>query len=182
MSRFFFSDNTVLVNFAHIGRLQLLGTLLSGKGRWCATVAEECSASASVVGLEALDGAAAIFGEPERPNAAELIDARLLRDRMAAPGDHRFAHLGEAETVAIMSRRFADSYFVTDDADARVIGAAEGLKVLSTWELLRLLVRSGLLSPDELWGDLEVLRSAGRGRPPGVYGRSSFAAWLATRN
>lgn len=178
MSRLFFSDNTVLVNFAHIDRVELLEKLLNGKGRWCATVAHECALSSSVAGLEALAAVADIFGEPERPNAAELVDTRVLRERMSSPGDHRFAHLGEAETVAVMSRRFSTSYFVTDDGGATVIAIAEGLHVLTTWDLLRALVRAGLIARDQLWADLEVLRKAGRGRPPGVYGRPSFIAWL----
>ncbi|GAA4117624.1 hypothetical protein GCM10022415_15700 [Knoellia locipacati] len=178
MSRFFFADNTVLVNFGILDRLELLGKLLNDKGRWCATVAQECDASAGVEGLGVLGKAGAVFGEPERPTPAELIDTRVLRDRMASPGDHRFAHLGEAETVAIMTRRFATSYFVTDDVGAATIAAAEGLRVLNTWDLLRALVRSGLLAREDLWTDLEALTSAGRGRPPGVYGYKSFRTWV----
>ena len=50
----FFADNTVLVNIGHIDRMDLLGRILNGQGRWCATVESECSRSSAVVGLEAL--------------------------------------------------------------------------------------------------------------------------------
>jgi hypothetical protein len=37
-----FPDNTVLINFAIITRMDLLSRLANGNGRWCATVAAEC--------------------------------------------------------------------------------------------------------------------------------------------
>lgn len=36
-------DNTVLINFALINRMDLLSRLANGNGRWCATVATECA-------------------------------------------------------------------------------------------------------------------------------------------
>jgi hypothetical protein len=42
-----------------------------------------------------------IFGRPLYPDAAELQDARVLRDELALPGDGPHKHLGEAETLAI---------------------------------------------------------------------------------
>lgn len=41
-----FPDNTVLINFALINRMDLLNRLANGNGRWCATVAAECAESA----------------------------------------------------------------------------------------------------------------------------------------
>jgi hypothetical protein len=54
VSRLFFPDNTVLVNFALINRVDLLATLLRDKGAWCASVAGECAKSANVPELAQL--------------------------------------------------------------------------------------------------------------------------------
>ena len=57
-----FPDNTVLINFAIINRMDLLEKLANGNGQWCATVAGECSESAKYPGLAALSAAEDIFG------------------------------------------------------------------------------------------------------------------------
>jgi hypothetical protein len=75
-----FPDNTVLINFAIINRMELLEKLANGNGQWCATVAGECAESAGYPGLAALSAAEDIFGEPLYPNAhrKEWIDADTL--------------------------------------------------------------------------------------------------------
>jgi hypothetical protein len=91
-------DTTVLINFAILHRMDLLGRLADGDGRWCATVATECAESARVAGLAALDGPSEIFGEPLLPDEAEHQDALVLRDGLVRPGDPPTKHFGEAET------------------------------------------------------------------------------------
>ena len=115
MATLFFADNTVLVNFGHIDRMDLLERILNGRGRWCATVESECSRSSRVDGLEALRRAPAIFGTAWFPESqVERLDVLVFRDKLAGPGDPRHAHLGEAETIALMTRRnvatFRDSW------------------------------------------------------------------------
>jgi hypothetical protein len=100
-----FPDNTVLVSFAIINRMDLLNRLANGNGTWCATVATECAQSARLRELAALDGAREIFGEPLFPDDAEYQDIQVLRDELAGPGDQPTSHLGEAETIAIIVRR-----------------------------------------------------------------------------
>lgn len=46
MTDVLFPDNTVLISFALINRMDLLRRLANGKGRWCASVASECRNSA----------------------------------------------------------------------------------------------------------------------------------------
>lgn len=67
MAVLLFPDNTVLINFAIISRMDLLHRLANGNGRWCATVASECAESATRPGLGALDDARTIFGDPPIP-------------------------------------------------------------------------------------------------------------------
>jgi predicted nucleic acid-binding protein len=175
-----FPDNTVLVNFALISRMDLLSRLANGNGRWCATVASECNASSSVPGLAELVEAESIFGAPWYPEGAEYVDTLALRQELASPGDAARKHLGEAETLAIMVRRNVHGFFVTDDADATRLASRNGVSVVSTWRLLLVAGRLGWVDRDTLWGYVQTLRRLKRGSPPGVSDRASFDKWLET--
>jgi predicted nucleic acid-binding protein len=172
-----FPDNTVLINFAIINRMDLLERLANGNGRWCATVATECKESAKLPALAALDGAGQIFGEPLFPNEAEHQDVRVLRDQLAGPGDRPTQHLGEAETLAIVVRRRLPCFFVTDDRGAARLATKNGIGVADTWHLLKVANRKGWLDADTLWGYMQTLGGQGRGAPPGVRDRPSFNKW-----
>lgn len=174
-----FPDNTVLVSFALINRMDLLERLVRDKGIWCATVARECSRSALEPGLVALEAASDIFGEPLFPESqAEHLDVRMLRLELSAPGDSKFAHLGEAETLAIITRRMIDAIFVTDDKGAARLARKYGVATTTTWSLLRLAARTGFVDHDTLWSYVLTLANAGRGAPGGVKTREQFEKWL----
>jgi predicted nucleic acid-binding protein len=174
-----FPDNTVLVNFAHINRVDLLARIVGANGRWCATVAGECARSAREPGLGPLDDVPEIFGKPLFPETqAEHNDVRVLRLELAAPGDSPHQHLGEAETLAIMTRRCLAAFFVTDDRGAARLATGFGVRVYTTWDLLRLIHRVKLADPDTLWGYVQTLHSLGRGSPPGVHDRRTFDVWV----
>ncbi len=49
MTEFLFPDNTVLCNFAAVDRLDLLKSVLNGRGRWTEAVAYEASRSARML-------------------------------------------------------------------------------------------------------------------------------------
>lgn len=179
MAKLFLPDNTVLVNFALIHRMDLLGELIKSQGAWCLSVARECQRSAAVdPKYSDMTQAANIFGQPLFPDNAELVDTQTLRDSMASPGDPATQHLGEAETVAIMSRRRIDGYFLTDDRDAQALAAHNGIRVVTTWDLLRLAYRTNKLTQPVLAGYLSTLKGEHRGQPPGVVDSRSFHAWL----
>ncbi|WP_232295264.1 hypothetical protein [Parafrankia sp. EUN1f] len=176
-----FPDNTVLINFAIIGRMDLLEKLANGRGRWCATVASECDRSARKAGLDELVRAHDIFGPPLSPSPAELAQARRFRAELASPGDRPYQHLGEAETVAIMLRRRLQAFFVTDDRSAAQLAAREGIKVVTTWDLLKIATRrAGWIDADDLWGYVQILRTHRRGGLAQVKDRPSFDKWLAS--
>jgi len=178
MAVLLFPDNTVLVNFAIISRMDLLERLANGNGAWCATVAQECAASAAQPGLATLGQANSIFGDPWFPRGAEHLETRILRQELASPGDTPKMHLGEAETLAIMLRRQVNGFFVTDDGDARRLAAKHGVMVASTWVLLRMAHKKGWVDEAALWGYVQTLRANKRGSPPGVRDRQSFTKWL----
>ncbi|WP_072816102.1 hypothetical protein [Rhodococcus zopfii] len=181
MAILLFPDNTVLINFALISRMDLLERLTGGNSAWCATVAQECRTSATYDGLAALGEAPRIFGAPLFPDTAELQDTRVLREELANPGESQTMHLGEAETLAIMLRRRVDGLFVTDDREAQRLATTNGVRVATTWGLLKAAYRSlRAVDADTLWGYVQTLRSNQRGTPPGVYDRPSFNKWLGS--
>jgi len=172
-------DNTVLINFAHINRMDVLKRLIRDRGIWCASVAQECSNSAKQAGLEALEGAVEIFGDPLYPDTeAEHLDVRLMRLELAQPGDSRYAHLGEAETIAIVTRRQIDAIFITDDRGAARLAKKYQVRHTSTWSLLRLASRAGFLDRDTVWSYVLMLANAERGAPSDVRTREQFEKWL----
>lgn len=178
MAVLLFPDNTVLINFAIINRMELLARLANGNGRWCASVAIECHESSHYPGLGALTGAGAIFGEPLYPEPAEHQDLQLLRQELAGPGDPPGKQVGEAETLAIMTRRRVHGFFVTDDVEATRLAAKYDVPVVSTWKLLLVAARKKWVDADTLWGYVQTLRDHDRGTPHGVYDRTSFDKWL----
>jgi predicted nucleic acid-binding protein len=180
MATLLFPDNTVLINFALINRMDLLERLANGHGKWCASVASECHASAGQPGLGALTAADAILGPPLYPDNAELIDAKLLRAELSSPGDHPHQHLGEAETLAIMIRRQVTGFFATDDRDAARLAVKHNVTVATTWLLLRMTSKQGWVDDDTLWGYIQTLGTHHRGGPTGVTDRASFNTWLLT--
>ena len=175
-----FPDNTFLINFAIINRMDLLEKLANRNGRWCATVASECAESARYAGLAALSAAEDIFGEPLYPDPAEHQDVQVLRNQLARPGDPPTKHLGEAETVAIIARRRLSCFLVTDDRDAGRLATRNGIAVTSTWRLLQLAHRRKWIHADTLWGYVQTLKVHNRGTPPGVRDRTAFDKWLPT--
>lgn len=162
----FFPDNTVLINFAIIGRVDLLEKLANGNGRWCLSVSQECAKSARIDGLAALNGVRDFLGEPLEPTPAELLATRVLRDSMAAPGDRPTKHLGEAETIAIVTSRDLQStaIFISDDTGALIHAEVHGLRIADTWDLLDLAERVGMISRELHAQYVAALRSADRRR------------------
>ena len=98
--RYLFPDNTVFCNFAAVSRLDLLQTVLNGRGRWTSAVAAEAAASAGFLpelhGLEQ----AGWMSEPIEITAGPdiLAISRIRRIVFGGSDDKPRQHLGEAET------------------------------------------------------------------------------------
>lgn len=177
MAKVFLPDNTVLINFAIIGRVDLLADLLGGHGCWRTSIARESRNSQRY--HPALAAAPAIFGTPLIPDPTELADTQVLRTSMARPGDQPTKHLGEAETVAIINRRGLKALFLTDDKAAKALAAHHGITAVTTWDLLRLAHRAGKVTTTDLSGYVRTLRANRRGTPPGVTDPNQLAPWLS---
>lgn len=158
MTAAFFPDTTVLINFEIISRWDVLSNLVKGRAQWVASVEDECRKWVSDY-PNIRTSAAEIFGTAIRPEPAELINIRITRDEMANPADdHRFKHLGEAETIVIVKARFHGSRFITDDNGAYAAAKAQGIKCFGTGDLLLAAEKIGLITSEQRAVDLETLR------------------------
>lgn len=177
MTTLLFPDNTVLVNFALTGRIDLFELLVQGRGCWTHTISVECARSAAEPGLSDLERIADILGAPLIPNVIERQDTRLYRYRLAGPGDPETAHLGEAEALAIIARRRLPAVFVTDDRGARTLAREEKIPSYDTADLIRLLVRAGRIEVETAWTMIRLLRGRHRatGAAPGDL--DGFRSW-----
>jgi hypothetical protein len=121
-----------------------------------------------------------ILGQPLIPTPAERIDTATYRTQLASPGDDPKKHLGEAETLAVITGQALNAVFVTDDhSAAALVQAVTGRPCYSTTDLLKLAVRTSRLSADAAWALIGILKSNGR-HPRGVpTSFDAFQKWCA---
>lgn len=177
MTRYVFPDNTVLVNFTLVDRHDLVEWIVRDQGAWGITVCRECARGAKVPGQGGMSRWRDLFGKPLAPTALELADAQVFAQQMRKPGENGPGkHMGEAETVAIVTRRELGATFLTDDNDARRLARSQGLKVVSTRWIIAMAEVFGKIGPDEAQSLLEHLETRGRhlGEPPSKDGYTAF--------
>jgi predicted nucleic acid-binding protein len=161
VSRLQFADNTVLINFCLIGRLDLLERLMNGGGAWSATVQIECDESAHYPGCSALSTVHSFLGEPHRPETdEERATIQEAREFLREPGDGPEKHLGEAETVGIIVARSIAAILVTDDTGALRLARRHEVPAVTTADLLRLAARAGLIDVQKAWDYLRELQDS----------------------
>jgi Zn-dependent peptidase ImmA (M78 family) len=93
---------------------------------------------------------------------ADLLEAELLRLRLAGSSLNHRHNRGEAEAI-FLARRLR-GVLVSEDRDARVLAAGElgSGRVVSTPDLPARAVRMGLVRPDGAWGIYRAMLAAGR--------------------
>jgi predicted nucleic acid-binding protein len=183
VSRYFFPDNTVLINFTMLERRDLLEWFVQGAGAWTLSIARECERSAQVENLGAMSEWHEVFGTPLSPSPAELVDAHAIADRMRSPGENSPAqHMGEAETIAIIVRRQLSAIFLTDDHAAARAAVVEPLVkgVASTTKVLAMAEVAGKIEHVDARLALAGLLNARRvmGNPPLISEYDSYVAEL----
>jgi len=179
VSRLFFADNTVLINFGLAGRIDTLALILNGQGRWVASVEQEYAASAAKLGLPGPSVMSEFLGESLRPAGNQIfVDILAFQQALRGPGDTREAHLGECETLAIILHQAPDSYILTDDYDAARLADAQGVQTLTTWGLLRFAVKRNLLPALQAWWMVEELRRNGRCSETFARSQTQFNLWV----
>jgi predicted nucleic acid-binding protein len=175
-------DNTVLVNFAQIGRMDLLRLVAENRSIWCYTVADECGKSARIEGLEQLAEAPGIFGDPLKlETPVEHSDVQVFRARLRKPGDGPAANLGEAESLSIIMNRKLNVVFITDDNGALGFAAEHKIPYTTTWDLLKMFVRAKKLDRSTAWHYVRALGGHKR-RYEELRNLDAFYDWLETKD
>lgn len=164
--RLFFPDNTVLINFTLIERIDLLEIILNGRGNWVGAVHAECERSCDVADLSGMRDVFEFMNAPLIAETVERVDARAIQSQLRTPSDPPSKSYGEAETIAVLSRRRIDAVFLTDDNDAIAYISDEfpEIKVARTTDLLALAVNCGKLPADDAIANLQRLRARRRTR------------------
>lgn len=176
-TRLVFQDTSVLINLHRAGLLPALGRSFGDDLRWVATVRVECSRKERHLGLPGLTSSAdAVLGDPLCPDQMEHRSIRLLRAQMAAPGDHPDEHLGEAETITIISARGIKAALATDDRSAMAM--ARPVPCMTTWTLLRLMIRKCTLRAEDALRVWDAVMAAGGHPPRDIPTRVSFEELL----
>lgn len=164
--RYLFPDNTVFCNFAAVRRLDLLETVLNGRGRWTEAVAAEAAASANH--LPALRGLeqAGRMGEPlaVTDDADVLAVNRIRRLVFGGTDDKPRQHLGEAETCHVLKHwaEFAGSWWITDDQEALRYARRQGIVSYETIDLMAKGVNDGDIGEGEAFSLMEQMVASGR--------------------
>ena len=153
MTEFLFPDNTVLCNFGAVDRLDLLKSVLDGRGRWTEAVAYEAYRSSRFIApLTTLltDG---VLGEAiELTEEADVRNVEHLRRRVfGGPEDKPLRHLGEAQTCYLIQSwdEFDGSWWISDDKDSLRYARGQGITTLETIDLVRIAVTNGDIDADE---------------------------------
>ena len=166
MSIAVFPDTTVFCNFAAVGRSDLLGEFLRGRGRWSEAVMSEVEQSRGYLpGLQrVLEGG--WMGEPIVLDSTDEIGQVERIRRTVFGGDlrQRTKHLGEATTCHIVRSRdeFKGAWWVTDDTDALQYARRPGLTTMETIDLFRLAVADYDITADAGYALLHAMYVAGR--------------------
>jgi hypothetical protein len=161
-----FPDNTVLINFGTVSRLDLLRDWLRGRGRWTQAVSDEAAASASHV--QALLGLVekGWLGSPieiDQPAAIREVE-RLRRSVFGGAMSRPRQHLGESQTCYLLKfeTAWSGSWWISDDVDSVEWARFQGITVRTTLDVIRELVADGDLTAAHGYRLLEQMVEAGR--------------------
>lgn len=161
-----FPDNTVLCNFAAVGRLDLLEEHLRGRGRWTEAVAYEWSRSAGHYRVARADADLAWLGDPieiEQPALVDLVE-RVRRRVFGGAIERPLQHLGEAQTCLLLSEvpQYQGSFWVSDDRDALEYARGRGLLTRDTLDLFQGIVADGDLPARPAYDLIHRMHAQGR--------------------
>jgi hypothetical protein len=166
MTEHLFPDNTVLCNFAAVNRLDLLKSVLGGRGRWTEAVAYEASQSAAKLPPLLTLPSDGWLDEPiEISDPAEVRTvARIRRVVFGGTTDQPLKHLGEAQTCYVIKNwdAFAGAWWISDDGEAIRYAEFQHITTRETIDIVAIAVADGEISADEAFGLMEQMADADR--------------------
>ena len=166
MAEHLFPDNTVLCNFAAIDRLDLLKSVLGGRGRWTEAVAYEASRSAAKLPPLLRLGSEGWLDEPiEITDPADVRKiARIRRAVFGGTDDQPLKHLGEAQTCYVIKNwaSFAGSWWISDDGDAIRYAKFQNIITRETIDIFSIAVADGDIGAAEAFGLMKQMAARDR--------------------
>ena len=166
MTEFLFPDNTVLCNFAAVERLDLLKSVLNGRGRWTEAVAYEAARSARI--LPVLSGLVTDCWLDEAVEINDEADVRQIdqirRAVFGGTDDKPLKHLGEAQTCFVILKwtEFAGSWWISDDREALRYARFQGITTRETIDLVNLAVVNGDIDAHDAFNLMRQMADRGR--------------------
>jgi hypothetical protein len=166
MADHLFPDNTVLCNFAAVDRLDLLKSVLGGRGRWTEAVAYEASRSAGKLPPLLRLPLEGWLDEPiEISDPADVRKiARIRRAVFDGTDDQPLKHLGEAQTCYVIKNwaSFAGSWWISDDGDAIRYAKFQNIITRETIDIFSIAVADGDISAAEAFGLMKEMAARDR--------------------
>lgn len=166
MTEFLFPDNTVLCNFAAVDQLDLLRSVLDGRGRWTEAVSYEAARS-----VRALPNLSQLTTDCWLGEAIEIDDESEIRQinaiRRAVFGgtdDEPLRHLGEAQTCFVILKwsEFQGSWWISDDQEALRYARLQGITTRETIDLMSAAVVNGHIEMRAGYDMLRQMAEQGR--------------------
>ena len=166
MAEHLFPDNTVLCNFAAVDRLDLLKSVLGGRGRWTEAVAYEASRSAAKLPPLLRLPSEGWLDEPIEitdPGDVRKI-ARIRRAVFDGTDDQPLKHLGEAQTCYVIKNwaSFAGSWWISDDGDALRYAKFQNITTRETIDIFCIAVADGDIGAAEAFGLMKQMAARDR--------------------
>ncbi|OAA19874.1 hypothetical protein UG55_108425 [Frankia sp. EI5c] len=166
MTEHLFPDNTVLCNFAAVDRLDILKSVLGGRGRWTEAVAYEASRSAAKLPpLLQLPLEGWLDKPIEITNPADVQKiARIRRAVFGGTDDQPLKHLGEAQTCYVIKNwaSFAGSWWISDDGEAIRYARFQNITTRETIDIFSIAVTDGEISATEAFSLMRQMADADR--------------------
>jgi hypothetical protein len=166
MTEYMFPDNTVLCNFAAVDRLDVIKSVLGGRGRWTEAVAYEASRSANklpALRRLATEGWLDDSIEITRESDIESIN-RIRRVVFGGTDDEPLKHLGEAQTCYVIKNwaEFSGSWWISDDGEALRYAKFQGIITRETIDLMSVAVADGDISAGDAFDLMQGMADSDR--------------------
>ncbi|WP_427118229.1 hypothetical protein [Pseudarthrobacter scleromae] len=171
--RFIFPDTCLLMNFAAVGRIDIVEQAVAGRAEWTETISDEVGFYAGQTPFQMLAQVPAFMPQAIVPDSQEMLLADGIRRAFAQPGDGPRKHLGEAETFAVIDQRFdlTATLLLTEDKAVVQECRRRGLATAGSRAVLELAAARQTMT----WADADALAqniiAAGRpvlGYPPPI--------------
>jgi hypothetical protein len=166
MTEHLFPDNTVLCNFAAVDRLDLLKSVLGGRGRWTEAVAYEASRSAAKLPpLLRLSAEGWLDEQIEVTDPKDIRKiAQIRRAVFGGTDDEPLKHLGEAQTCYVIKNwaSFAGSWWISDDREALRYARFQNITTRETIDIMSIAVADGDLSAGDALGLMNQMADSDR--------------------